>query len=101
MGGLVRAIGGLFGMGGGDDGAAAAEQARKEAEAKQQQLEQQRAANQAQLEAINRNAAKDLTQENRAQIVAGGSADIVGQAQDDARRRRIAGGLSSALGINV
>ncbi|APU03178.1 virion structural protein [Ralstonia phage phiAp1] len=82
--------------GGGDVGAA-----QREAEAKQAELEKQRAAQQAQLDSINQNAAKDLSQENRAQIVAGGTADIVTQAQDDARRKRVVGGLSTALGINV
>lgn len=92
----------LFGSrGGGGDGGGDAAAAQAAAEAKAAELEKQRAAQQAQLESINRNAAQDLSQENRAQIVAGGSADIVTQAQDDARRRRMAGGLSSALGINV
>lgn len=53
------------------------------------------------LNEINRNQAQDLRAENRAQVIAGGTAAAVDQTADDIRKKRAGAGLSSTLGINV
>lgn len=49
---------------------------------------------------LNKNFKTDLTTENLNNVVAGGSADLVGTEASTTRKRRPQGGLSSALGIN-
>lgn len=75
-------------------------QAQKDAAAKQAEVDAESARQQAALNEMNQNYAKDLTGENRNLVIAGGSADIAASA-DDTKKRRTGTGLSSTLGINV
>lgn len=49
---------------------------------------------------IQKNFGTDLTNENKAQVIAGGTADAV-SADSDLKRKRQGTGLASALGINT
>lgn len=89
-----------------DMGQAAAEKAAKEANDAQAEANRIAAesaaaqlAQQQQLATINKNYAADLGTENRAQIVAGGTAGVMDE--DAARKKRQGTGLASTLGINA
>ncbi len=49
---------------------------------------------------LNKNFKTDLQTENISNVVAGGSADLVGTEASTTRKRRQSGGLSSSLGIS-
>jgi len=83
-------------IGGGGEGksakAAADAQARAAASAEAARIAQ---------ENMQRNFAADLKQENVGSVVAGGTADITGIDAQLKKKKSAAGGLASALGINV
>ena len=100
MGSIVRTVGKLFGGDGGAT-AAATQQAAAQADATAREIERQR---QAQIQAQNdmqANFSANLQGENKATVVAGGTADALGVGDDATRRRRQASGLASTLGLNL
>lgn len=88
---IKKLVGGLLGGGGGAEKKAAKAQAEAAAVAER--------ARQAQ-ENMQQNFAADLKQENIGQVIAGGTADVVGE--DTLKKKKNAStGLASTLGINL
>lgn len=103
---MGKIISSLFGGGRGDNGAAAqqeaamAEASRAAAETARQTEASRQAAQRAQQD-MEANFRADLSGDNKATVVAGGSADALGAATDSTKRKRAVGGLASTLGLNV
>ena len=65
------------------------------------ETERQRAASVKAQQEMEANFNTDLRGENKATVIAGGTAEALGVGDDSIRKRRQASGLSSTLGVNV
>lgn len=76
-------------------------QAAAQADATARDIERQRIASVKAQNDMEANFKADLKGENKATVVAGGTAEALGVGDEAVRKRRAAGGLASTLGVNV
>ena len=94
-------MGGITGRGAAKTARAQAADQAARADATARDIEKQRQASIVAQNEMEANFRANLQGENKATVVAGGTADALGVGDDTARRRRQSGGLSSTLGLNL
>lgn len=100
MGAITKIVSSLLGGGGNDQAAAMDRASERAAETARQTAAARDAAQRAQQD-METNFKANLMGDNKATVVAGGTADALGAATDSTKRKRAVGGVASSLGINV